>query len=61
MLEFHFDVGLIQLSFHANACKGVFNPNVTIFPSNCAKGLYISAFFIIRVLKHTHYINVHVH
>ena len=40
-----FDVGLIQLSFLSpNACKGVFNPNVTIFQSNCVEGLHFSAF-----------------
>ena len=43
-----FDVHLIQLSFipvcSPNACKGVFNPNVTIFQSNCAEGLHFSAF-----------------
>ena len=27
-----------------NACKGVFNPNVPIFQSNCIKGLHFSAF-----------------
>ena len=29
-----------------NACKGVFNPNVPIFQSNCAEGLHFSVFFI---------------
>ena len=45
-----FDVGLIQLSFHTicstNMCKGVFNPKVTIFQSNCAEGLHLSAFHL---------------
>ena len=27
-----------------NTCKGVFNPNVTRFQSNCAEGLHFSAF-----------------
>ena len=27
-----------------NTCKGVFNPNVTIFQSNCIDGLQFSAF-----------------
>ena len=26
------------------ACKGVFNPNITIFPPNFAEGLHFSAF-----------------
>ena len=43
-----FDVGLIQLSFipvcSPNTCKCVFNPNVTIFLSNCTEDLYFSAF-----------------
>ena len=38
-----FDVGLIPVC-SPNACKGVFNPNVTIFQSNCAEGLHFSAF-----------------
>ena len=48
-----FGVGSIQLSFRIyiplcspNACKYVFNPNVTCttFQSNCAEGLHFSAF-----------------
>ena len=44
-----FDVALIytsQFSYQCvpNVCKGVFNPNVTIFQSNCAEGLHFSAF-----------------
>ena len=41
-----FGVGSIQLSFHTIVftCKGVFNPNVTTFQSNCAKGLHFNAF-----------------
>ena len=27
-----------------NTCKGFFNPNVTIFQSNCAEGLHLSVF-----------------
>ena len=39
-----------------NTCKDVFNPNVTTFQSNCAKGLHFSAFhyyyyFIVFLLK----------
>ena len=48
-----FGVGSIQLSFHTivftyvrNTCKGVSNPNVTTFQSNCAEGLYFSAFHL---------------
>ena len=41
-----FDVGLIPVC-SPNACKGVFNPNVTIFLSNCANGLHFSAFHFI--------------
>ena len=42
-----FDVGLIEPSFLSpNVCKGVFNPNVTIFQSNCAEGLHFSAFLL---------------
>ena len=26
------------------ACKGVFNPNISIFPPNSAEGLHFSAF-----------------
>ena len=44
------DTGLIQLSSillcSPRACKGVFNPNVVIFQSNCAEGLH---FFILQV------------
>ena len=44
------DVGLIQLSFHTvcspNACKCVFNPNVTIFQANFAEGLHFSDFHL---------------
>ena len=41
-----FDVGLIFIPVCSpNACKGVFNPNVIIFQSNCAEGLYFSAYF----------------
>ena len=29
-------------------CKDVFNPNVTIFQSNCAEGLHFSAFHLNR-------------
>ena len=51
-----FGVGSIKLSFcticSLNTCKGVFNPNVTTFQSNCAEGLHFSAFslFIALVL-----------
>ena len=44
----NFVVGLYNSVFiqvcSPNACKGVFNSNVTIFRSNCAKGLQFSAF-----------------
>ena len=48
-LSLTFDVGLIQLSNFVpvcspNTCRGVFNPNVAIFQSNCAEGLHFSAF-----------------
>ena len=52
-----FDVGLIQLSFHTSVFVHLmhakvfsiqmlqyFNPNVTIFQSNCAEGLHFGAF-----------------
>ena len=41
-----FGVGSIKLSFRTIVftCKDVFNPNVTTFQSNCAKGLHFSAF-----------------
>ena len=34
------------------ACKGVFNPNIPIFPPNSAEGLHFSAFhfFLVRVM-----------
>ena len=38
-----FGVGSIKLSFRTivfTTCKGVFNPNVTTFQSNCAEGLH---------------------
>ena len=46
-----FDLGLIPVC-SLNACKGVFNPNVTIFQSNCAEGLHFSAFHLFLFLKH---------
>ena len=52
-----FNIGLLQLSFHTSvftvhlihiyACKGVFNPNIPIFPPNSAEGLHFSVFIII--------------
>ena len=45
-----FNIGLLQLIFilvcspNAYACKGVFNPNIPIFPPNAAEGLLFSAF-----------------
>ena len=42
-----FDVGLIFIPV-SNAYKGVFNPNVTIFQSNCTEGLHFSAFRYFR-------------
>ena len=45
-----FDVGLIQLSFipvcSPNTCKGVFNPNVPLFQSNCTEGLTLLLFLV---------------
>ena len=49
-----FNIGLLQLIFHiiilvcspntyVYACKGVFNPNIPIFPPNSAEGLHFSA------------------
>ena len=32
--------------YSLNTCKGVFNPNVTTFQSNCAEGLHFSAFHL---------------
>ena len=46
-----FNIGLLQLIFHTSvftyACKGVFNPNIPMFPPNSAKGLHFSAFHLI--------------
>ena len=42
-----FDVGSIQLIIplcSPNTCKGVFNPNVATFQSNCVQGLHFSTF-----------------
>ena len=52
----NFNIGLLQLIFHTNvhlihiyACKGVFDPNITIFPPNFAEGLHFSAFHFILI------------
>ena len=47
-----FNIGLLQLIFHTSVftyniyicMKGVFNPNIPIFPPNSAEGLHFSAF-----------------
>ena len=34
--------------YYTYACKGVFNPNIPIFPPNSAEGLHFSAFHSYR-------------
>ena len=49
-----FNIGLLQLIFHTSVFTNilhmhanVFNPNISIFPPNSAKGLHFSAFYFI--------------
>ena len=56
-----FNIGLLKRIFRTSvltyvihyACKGVFNPNIPIFPLSSDEGLHFSAFHLICVVMQT--------